>query len=175
MDLEEFLKLYLNITNKNNIIEINLLKKNSENISDINFNKDEIKDFIASIKQKYLKRNYKENSYSFINYRYDNINIEVCNNKEICNKTIFNDAVNILYKNKYLNMCYKKVYFTNNLVSINKYMSIENKENIIFNLKLVDVLISYNSDEDYGTISILIKKPSENSQIIDLVNNIIDY
>ena len=167
--LENFMDKYLNIANKNNIIEITLLEYYSENISNT---KIDIERFL-----KHIQTNFKT-KYSIskdIIYKYDNNSIIISNNTNnfITTKTIEN--INDTFYGKKMNITFKQILSDNHLVSKNRYHDIISIELFTITLKYFDIFIKYNVNDKYGNVSIIIKKPHEKKNLLKSLKDILDY
>lgn len=167
--MDEFLDKYLNITNKNNNIEITLLQNYNKNMANAQI---DIEHFLAHIQSKH---NTRYNLTKHIIYRYDNNFIISTdkNNEYITTKTIENNKYTIYGKK--INIAFKEILSSNPLVSVNKYHDISSKEIFTINLKYFDLHISYDYTQKYGTIKIVIKKPFQKKEILSSLKDILDY
>ena len=170
--LEDFLDKYLSVTNKTNVICIKLHNLITDNISVIKLTKEEISDFIKNIKQRY---NESITIKKGINYKYDSIEMNVCNNNQVNKESFLNDSLSTIFNKKNIIITQYTVNIINNTVSVNQFADIKTKEDIVINLKLLDVIIQYNSDDDYGTVCMIIKKPVDKNIIVKLIYDILDY
>lgn len=164
--MDQFLDKYLNITNKNNHIEITLLQNYSKNISNAQMN---IESFLS-----HLQSN-KYNITKQIVYKYDNNSfISTYNsNYYLTTKTIENN--DYTFHGKKINMAFREIITSNPLVSVNKYHDIASKEILTVPLKYFDIRISYDYSQKYGTITIVIKKPFQKKEILNSLIDILDF
>ena len=167
--MDQFLEKYLNITNKNNHIEITLLESYSENISNARVN---IESFLSNLQSKHK---FKYNINKQVIYKYNNNSIITSNNNNyyVTTKTIENN--NFTFQGKKLNMAFKEILSSNPLISVNQYHDITSKEIFTVTLRHFDICISYDYMQKYGTINIVIKKPFQKKEILNSLINILDY
>ena len=168
--MDKFMDKYLNIANKNNIIEIILLKDYNENISNTKIN---IESFLKHIQKNF---NTKYSISKEIIYKYDNNSIVISNNNNynfITTKTIEN--INDTYNGKKMNIRFKQILSNNHLASRNHYHDIISIEVYTITFKYFDINVKYDVNQKYGNVSIVIKKPHEKNDLMKLLNDILDY
>lgn len=168
--MDKFMDKYLNIANKNNIIEITLLEDYNENISNTKIN---IESFLNHIQNNF---NTKYSISKDIIYRYDNNSIVISNSNNynfITTKTIEN--INDTYNGKKMNIGFKQILSNNHLSSRNHYHDIISIELYTIIFKYFDIYVKYDVNQKYGNVNIIIKKPHEKNDLMKSLNDILNY
>ena len=111
-------------------------------------------------------------------YKYKNYLIEFINNKGAVKTTYDSSKIFLTnYSGKSIKMIFLKILDYDNLASIYKYDTMENKQKTIldaYGLFNIEISNHEDSGNEYFTISIVIKKPNEYKLITSKIKNILD-
>lgn len=179
--MDNYLKKHISIVNKNNQIIVRFGKNICNGIFCIKFSKNNIKNFFNKLSENFYLENCKTSrlkiysNYDFIteidtnnyknNYSYNTSNYEIIS---------INDKIDI---QAYI---FQKINYDDNLLSIYEYDNIIDtllytiEINNIFTLNIYNYLNIDDNEEEYFTINIIIKKPTNHKIINEKINELIN-
>ena len=174
--MENFIKENISLVNKKNLIVIKIGSTLYENTLNCKFKRSRLQTLmenlstILDIKKAKVK--------NLVEYKHENSVIAIASNKYSYKFTYTNPKLSIVPHNKnHIKLIFLKILNYDNLSSIYKYHSIENKQVVTFDVSgLISIEISnYNDTEEYFTVSIIIKKPNDYKLIVAKIKEILDF
>ena len=176
--MEQFISDNISVVNKNSIITINLGRSLSENIFDIRFNEEDITEFLYKLYEKYptTRKVYKPKNITL--YKFKNTILKVSEKKNEYYSYKIKISKQVRYNNNKLNLSLITLNNdTENKPAYFKYHLIEHIQQYIYdinNIISIEVNCSINDEENWYSISLIIKKPNDFGKINKILNNILN-